>query len=326
MNEIVAKILKENLTLHKDEAHKLIHLIAENQINDSQIIALMMCIQLRAYTLEEINGFRTALLELSIPIQLDTENAIDLCGTGGDGKNTFNISTTTAFVLASMNYNVIKHGNYGVSSSCGSSNVLENLGYIFTNNETQLQDELQKNNICFLHAPLFHPALKKVGKLRADLALKTFFNTLGPLINPVQPAHQLAGTFSLELAKMYQYILKPLRKQYKIIYGLDGYDEITLTDYTKVLGNKTEQTISAQNFDLERIEPQKLYAGNTVMESSKILVSILKGTGTEEQMQVVAVNTAVAMQCFHPEEDLKILHKEAIKHIKSGAVNRKFKF
>ena len=217
MKTLIQKVLN-NQSLSSYEASEIIHAIAEEKMNDAQVVALMIGLQMKGLSLDEIEGFRNALLNLALKIELDGTNAIDLCGTGGDGKDTFNISTTTSFVLAAMGNKVIKHGNYGVSSSCGSSNVLEALGYKFTNHEKDLNEQLTKNNICFLHAPLFHPTLKKVSHLRRDLGLRTFFNSLGPLVNPVQPAFQLTGTYDLELAKIYQHLLKKNRTDFRVVF------------------------------------------------------------------------------------------------------------
>ncbi len=321
MKNILNKII-ERQALTFSEAKEIIYAIAQEKINDAQIVAILVGLQMRGLQLEEIKGFREALLELTLPVELDGSDAIDLCGTGGDGKNSFNISTTTSFVLASMGYKVIKHGNYGVSSSCGSSNVLEELGFTFTNDIKQLEKQLKETNICFLHAPLFHPTLMKVGPLRKSLGIRTFFNSLGPLVNPVQPQHQLTGTFNLELAKIFQHILKDERKEYRIVYGMDGYDELTLTDQTRILGGTIDENINAGSFNLQAIDPTSIHSGNSIQEAAAILRNILNGKGTESQMNVVAANTAVALQCYHPEEKIQDLFGKAISFIKSGEAVR----
>ena len=317
MKNTLNKII-ERQPLSFIEAKAIIYAIAEGTVNDAQIVAMLVGLQMRGLQLEEIKGFREALLELCLPVDLDASNAIDLCGTGGDGKNSFNISTTTSFVLAAMGYKVIKHGNYGVSSSCGSSNVVEALGIEFTNDPKKLEKQLEETNICFLHAPLFHPTLMKVGPLRKSLGIRTFFNSLGPLVNPVQPKHQLTGTFNLELAKIYQHILKDERKEYRIVYGMDGYDEFTLTDQTRILGGNVDEYLSASSFNLQAIDPTAIHSGNSVEEAATILKNILKGKGTEAQMNVVAANTALALQCYHPEENVQALFIKALNFIKSG--------
>ena len=325
MKTLIQKVLN-NQSLSSFEASEIIHAIAEEKMNDAQVVALMIGLQMKGLSLDEIEGFRNALLNLVLKIELDGTNAIDLCGTGGDGKDTFNISTTTSFVLAAMGNKVIKHGNYGVSSSCGSSNVLEALGYVFTHDEKELNEQLTKNNICFLHAPLFHPTLKKVSHLRRDLGLRTFFNSLGPLVNPVQPAFQLTGTYDLELAKIYQHLLKKNRTDFRVVFGMDGYDEITLTEQTRVLGLKSDEVINANLFELKSVNASTLKAGKTVDESAQIVKTILKGEGSAEQTNVVAVNTAIALECFHPTTSKIELFNESLSFIKSGQVAKTFEF
>ena len=323
MKHTLNKIIERQPLLFS-EAKEIIYAIAEERINDSQIVAVLVGLQMRGLQLEEIKGFREALLELCLPIDMDGSDAIDLCGTGGDSKNTFNISTTTSFVLASMGHKVIKHGNYGVSSLCGSSNVLEELGFLFTNDTDTLNKQLDQTNICFLHAPLFHPTLMKVGPLRKNLGIRTFFNSLGPLVNPVQPKYQLTGTFNLELAKIYQHILKDERKGYRIVYGMDVYDEFTLTDQTRILGGDVDEYLSASSFGLDPINPIDLYSGESVQEAANILRNVLSGKGTDSQNHVIAANTALALQCYKPEENIKDLFSTSLDFIKSGEAGRTY--
>ncbi|MDB0011829.1 anthranilate phosphoribosyltransferase, partial [Crocinitomicaceae bacterium] len=314
MKQIISKIIdKESLTFK--EAKNIIYAIAEDELNASQIAAILVGIQMRGLQLEEIKGFRSALLELTIPVDIDGSNAIDLCGTGGDGKNTFNISTTTAFVVSAMGYKVIKHGNYGVSSTCGSSNVLEELGYQFTTDSIKLNQQLKEKNICFLHAPLFHPTLLKVGSIRKELGIRTFFNALGPLVNPVQPEYQLTGTYNLELAKIYQHILQGDRTEYRVVFGMNGYDELTLTDQTRVLGSKDDDYINASLFNQSIIDPASIHSGDTIQEAAKILKAITRGEGTKPQNNVISANVSLVLQCFHPSKPLKELFNEALEFI-----------
>ena len=322
MKHILNKIIERQPLLFT-EAKEIIYAIAEQKINDEQIVAILVGLQMRGLQLEEIKGFREALLELCLPIEIDSSNAIDLCGTGGDGKNTFNISTTTSFVLASMGHKVIKHGNYGVSSLCGSSNVLEELGFAFTSDNKLLNKQLEETNICFLHAPLFHPTLMKVGPLRKNLGIRTFFNSLGPLVNPVQPKHQLTGTFNLELAKIYQHILKEERKGYRIVYGMDVYDEFTLTDQTRILGGDVDEYLNANSFGLNPINPIDLYSGESVQEAASILKNILSGKGTKSQNNVIAANTALALQCYKSDESVQSLFSSSLEFIRSGEAGKK---
>ena len=317
MKNTLNKII-ERQPLTFQEAKNIIYAIAEEKINDSQIVAILVGLQMRGLQLEEIKGFREALLELCLPVELDGSNALDLCGTGGDGKNTFNISTTTSFVVSAMGYQVIKHGNYGVSSSCGSSNVLEELGYTFTNDSKLLNKQLEDSNICFLHAPLFHPTLMKVGPLRKNLGIRTFFNSLGPLVNPVQPKNQLTGTFNLELAKIYQHILKDDRNEFRVVYGMDGYDEFTLTDQTRILGRTSDEYLSANNFSINAVNSESIHSGNSIKNAADIIRSILRGESSIEKTNVIAANTALALQCYHPNESIQNLFNEAISFIRKG--------
>tara|TARA_B110000977_G_C11015479_1_gene469281 strand:- start:196 stop:1191 length:996 start_codon:yes stop_codon:yes gene_type:complete len=320
MNYLLDKLLN-NEYLEFQEAHDFIISIEEETYTPEIISGMLMIIQMRGAQLEEMRGFRSALLKLALTLELDSENAIDLCGTGGDGKNTFNISTTTAFVLAAMGKKVIKHGNYGVSSLCGSSNVLEELGIKFTHDNGELQRQLDNRNICFLHAPLFHPTMKKVAPIRRSLGVRTIFNSLGPLVNPSQPKFQLTGTYSLELAKVYQSLLRSDRSNYRVIYGMDGFDELSLTDDARVFGGQSEQVINAATFGINQLAQSTIHGGCSVSDSAQILRAILEGRGTEEQNLVVAANTALALQLYHPYEPIKELFTEALQFIKSGKAN-----
>lgn len=306
-------------------ASDFIHGIGEDQVSHSEIAAILTGIQFRGVSLEELDGFREALLDRALKPNIDSENCIDVCGTGGDGKDTFNISTTSALVLAAMGQKVIKHGNYGVSSSCGSSNVLESLGFRFTTDSKELSDDLQRNNICFLHAPLFHPTLKKVAPVRKQLGVRTIFNSLGPLVNPVQPSFQLTGTYSLELAKMYQHVLRPNRRAFSVVYAMDGYDEITLTDSARLLANNNDSIISAASFGKEIVQSEQLKSGGTIDQAAKILLSITNGKGSDAQINVVAANVATAIQTMTPEIHLKDAFDEAQQFIQSGQTAKHFK-
>ena len=302
-----------------DEALDFIHAIAEDRLSEETISGVLVGIQMRGVELEELDGFRTALLQLSIKPKLDANQAIDVCGTGGDGKDTFNVSTSTALVLAAMGKRVIKHGNYGVSSHCGSSNVLEALGFSFSTDADELNKSLDTQNICFLHAPLFHPTLKKVAKVRKNLGVRTIFNSLGPLVNPAQPTYQLTGTYSLELAKIYQHILKDKRDDFRVVYGMDCYDEITLTDSTRVLGKHVDEVIDHTTFAVQKTDPSLLSSGNTIENAAEIIRTLLRGEGSPAQNNVVAANVATALQLFEPEKELHAHFLHAREFIKSGA-------
>jgi anthranilate phosphoribosyltransferase len=250
---------------------------------------------MRNISLQELEGFKQALLELCIKIDLSEYNAIDLCGTGGDNKDTFNISTLSAFVTAGAGVNVTKHGNYGVSSSCGSSNVLEYLGIKFSNNFDFLRKSIEKCGICILHAPLFHPAMKHVAPIRKELGLKTFFNILGPLVNPSFPKNQIVGVYSLELARLYSYLFQKTKKNYAIIHSLDGYDEISLTGATKIISRKEENVYEPNDMGLTRSNPKSISGGNSIKESAEIFMNILNNKGTNSQNEVIYANSGLAI-------------------------------
>lgn len=298
MKNILEPLFKHK-TFTKNEAKNVLTEIALGKFNSSQIASFLTVFIMRNITLEELLGFREALLELCHKIDLSQFNPMDVCGTGGDGKNTFNISTLTSFVVAGAGIPVAKHGNYGVSSVSGSSNVLENLGVVFQTDEAILKQQMAETNICFLHAPLFHPAMKAVGSTRKELGIKTFFNMLGPLVNPSCPKIQMTGVFSLELARMYQYLLQEEKSQYTVIYGLDGFDEVTLTDTSKLITNQGERFVEAKDFNLKKIALSELYGGETVEEAATIFTKIIDGKGTEAQNNVVLVNASLAIQTYY---------------------------
>ena len=234
------QLLFEHKSLSREQAKEVLLNIGKAMYNEHEITAFMTVYLMRSITIEELQGFRDALLELCVPVDLNGHAVLDIVGTGGDGKNTFNISTLSCFIVAGAGQKIAKHGNYGASTISGSSNVMEQLGYKFKNNVDQLKREVEEANICFMHAPMFHPALKTVGPIRKNLGMRTFFNMLGPMVNPASPAYQLVGVFSLEMARVYNYLLQQSGAAFTIIHSLDGYDEISLTNDTKVITNKGE--------------------------------------------------------------------------------------
>ena len=250
---------------------------------------------MRSITVDELEGFRNALLELCLAVDFSHYNAIDLCGTGGDGKNTFNISTLSSFVAAGADIKVTKHGNYGVSSVSGSSNVLEFLGVKFSNDRDFLEKTLDQAGICILHAPLFHPAMKNVAPIRKELGIKTFFNMLGPMVNPAFPKNQLVGVFNLELARIYGYLYQNTNKNFTILHALDGYDEISLTGDTKVISNQNEMMLSPNDFGVEQISQESIFGGNTVEDAANIFMKVITGKGTDAQNNVVSANAGMAI-------------------------------
>ena len=282
-------------SISSDEAKRVLVNISRGDYNQSQIASFLTVYMMRSITLEELQGFRNALLELCIPIDLKDFNAIDLCGTGGDGKDTFNISTLSSFVTAGAGVNVAKHGNYGVSSACGSSNVMEYLGIKFTNKEEDLKRHIHQAGICVLHAPLFHPAMKNVAPIRRELGVKTFFNMLGPMVNPSFPKNQMVGVFNLELQRLYSYLYQQTDKNYSIVHALDGYDEISLTSETKIISNNSETMLSPTDLGINQINQSDIFGGDTVDSSAKIFLNVINGKGTEAQINVVCANAGLAI-------------------------------
>jgi anthranilate phosphoribosyltransferase len=294
VKNILHRLINQEV-LTKKEAKKCLIEISSGAVNEHQIAAFITVFLMRNITIEELIGFREALLELAIPVSFDGLQTIDLCGTGGDGKDTFNISTLASFIVAGAGFHVAKHGNYGISSISGSSNVMEQMGVKFTNNQSVLQKCMEKANIAILHAPLFHPAMKQVAPIRKQLGVKTFFNMLGPMVNPAKVTHQMVGVFSLELARIYAYLYQNTNVKYTILYGLEGFDEISLTDSVKVITNQTEQILTPNDFSFSKVNLTEIHGGHTIEASAKIFSSILHGKGTSAQNNVVLANAAMAI-------------------------------
>jgi anthranilate phosphoribosyltransferase len=301
----ILNYLFNHRTLNRQEAEELLINIASNKYSESEIAAFITVYLMRSITVEELSGFRDAMLNLCLRIDLSDFDTIDVCGTGGDGKDTFNISTLTTFVLAGTGIKVAKHGNYAVTSACGSSNILEHFGYKFSVDEDKLRREIDKAGVCFLHAPLFNPAMKTVVPVRRALKVKTFFNMLGPMVNPSFPRKQMIGVYSLELARLYNYLYQMSDIQYTIIHSLDGYDEVSLTDGFKYIFNGVEQIITPETLHYEMTDPSDLRGGQTVNEAAEIFKAILEGRGTNAQNNVVIVNAQLAIKCYHPLKSLE---------------------
>lgn len=297
--------------LSRSEAKKVLIDIASEKYNDAHLASFMTVYMMRPITVDELSGFRDALKELSIKIDLSDYNTIDIVGTGGDGKDTFNISTITSFIVAGTGQKVAKHGNYSVSSQSGSSDMLASFGYQFTNDESTLRAHLENANICFLHAPKFHPAMKAVGPTRKALALKTFFNMLGPLVNPSSPKNQLLGTFNLEIARLYNYILQEEDINYGIIHALDGYDEISLTSGFKLFTKNGEQIVNPEDLGQKRIQQSEIFGGNSVSDAAKIFKTIIEGNGTEAQNNVVLTNAAFALKIIDETKSFETAFSQA---------------
>jgi len=302
-------------TLTEKESRSIIIEISEGKLNTSEISSFLTIFMIRNITIEELNGFRKALIELSLKIDLKEFDPIDLCGTGGDEKDTFNISTLASFVTAGSGVKVSKHGNYGVSSGCGSSNVLEYLGIKFNNDSDKIRRAVDKANICFLHAPLFHPAMKNVAPVRKELGLKTFFNMLGPMVNPSMPKKQIVGVYNLELARIYNYLYQTTEINYNIIHSLDGYDEISLTKGTKIYSRENEFILESKDFNLENIDSNKITGGKDIESSAKIFMDVLNGQASNDQENVVCANASLAIAISKNKSILEAfsIAKESIK-------------
>ncbi|MGC1203280.1 MAG: anthranilate phosphoribosyltransferase [Flavobacteriaceae bacterium] len=319
MKDILNRLINHE-TISTEEAKQVIVNLSNDMYNPSQITCFLSVFMMRSITIEELKGFRNALLELCLSVNLSEFNAIDIVGTGGDGKNTFNISTLSSFITAGAGVNVSKHGNYGVSSTSGSSNVMENLGVKFSNNEDFLKRCLDQAGICILHAPLFHPAMKNVAPIRRELGVKTFFNMLGPLVNPSFPKNHVLGVFSLEILRLYSFLHQNSGHNYNIVYALDGYDEISLTGKAKIISNHTEKLFSPEDLGVSKIKQEAIFGGNTVDDAAKIFVNIISGKGTEAQNNVVFANAGLAIATSK-----QISHKEGFEIAKESLFSGKAK-
>ncbi|HHP7241933.1 MAG TPA: anthranilate phosphoribosyltransferase [Cyclobacteriaceae bacterium] len=325
MKEVLNKLF-EYQSLPKKEAREILVSLAQGKYNNSEMAAFLTVYLMRSITVDELAGFRDAMLELCTPLDTSDYSVIDLCGTGGDGKNTFNISTLSSFVVAASGQKVTKHGNNSVSSVCGSSNLLAHFGYQFTNNKDTLIRNLEELGICFLHAPLFHPAMKNVAPIRKELGIKTFFNMLGPMVNPASPENQLVGVFNLELARLYGYLYQQTNKNFAIIHSLDGYDEVSLTGPFKIITRDYEKIVSPNDLGLKSIDQKALHGGKSVEDSAKMFTNILSGNGSQAQNDVVLANAGLAI---YVGKKLSSIHdgiiqaKEALESGKAYAVFKK---
>src|SRR5882724_3356125 len=322
MKQVLTELI-DHKALTKETAREVLIDLASGKFNPSQTSAFMTVYMMRGITLDELAGFRDAMLELCIPVKFD-EPVMDLCGTGGDAKNTFNISTLSSFIVAAAGQPVAKHGNYGVSSLSGSSNILEYFGYKFTNDKDELKRSLDRANICFMHAPLFHPAMKNVAPIRKELGVKTFFNMLGPMVNPAFPPMQLVGVFSLELARQYGYLYQQTERSFAIVHDLQGYDEISLAGPFKLFTNEGEKILEAEDLGLVEIKADQIKGGATVEESARIFLDILEGRGTVAQNSVVAANAGMALYCSNRKETLVNSVGKAREALESGKALKVF--
>ena len=310
--------LFEHQYLGREEAQQVLVNIAGGKYNSEQIAALLTVFLMRNISVDELSGFRDALLSMRVPVDLSEYKPIDIVGTGGDGKNTFNISTASCFVVAGAGYHVVKHGNYGASSVSGASNVIEQHGVRFTNDVNQLRRSLDVCRMAYLHAPFFNPAMKVVASVRKNLGVRTFFNLLGPLVNPVMPAYQLLGVYNLPLFRLYNYTYQASGTRFSIVHSLDGYDEISLTSEFKVATPDKEKVYSPEMIGMKRCKEADLWGGETPEEAAKIFDSVLSNTATDAQRDAVLVNSAFAIQVICPEKDITACLNEARESLQSG--------
>jgi len=315
----ILNYLFEHKTFTREQSKEVLTSIAQGKYNNSQMAAFMTAYCMRSITVHELEGFRDAMLDLCLPANLETNELIDLCGTGGDGKDTFNISTLACFIVAGAGQKVAKHGNYGATSISGASNVMEQLGYKFKTDASKLKTEVDNAGLCFLHAPMFHPALKAVGPIRKNLGVRTFFNMLGPMVNPAFPKFQLVGVYNLEMARIYNYLLQQTDKAFTIIHSLDGYDEISLTNDTKVITNEGEKIMTPEALGKRMVYATDIQGGSTVEESAKIFLKILKGEGSWAQNAVALANAAMGLQCTGNYRNYNDAYGAAVESLESGS-------
>ena len=323
MKKILQRLF-EHKTLSREEAREVMLQVAKGTYNDTELTAFITVFLMRSITIPELQGFRDGLLELAVPVNLEGQKVMDIVGTGGDGKNTFNISTLACFVVAGAGKKVAKHGNYGATSVSGASNVMETLGYKFNNNNDKLLREMDEANFTFLHAPLFHPALKAVASIRKNIGFRTFFNMLGPMVNPANPAYQLVGVYNMEMARIYNYLLQETNNPFTIIHSLDGYDEISLTNDTKVITNKGEKVYSAEELGKRTVSAIDIYGGSTVDEAARIFSKVLKGEGSWAQNAVVLANAAMALECTGDFRNYNEAYDTAVDSLESGKAYKAF--
>jgi anthranilate phosphoribosyltransferase len=307
----ILQILFEYRTLTCEQAREVLTNISRGQYNESEITSFITVFLMRSITIEELQGFREALLDLAIKVNLENHKVIDIVGTGGDGKNTFNISTLSCFIVAGTGQKVAKHGNYGATSVSGASNVMEQLGYRLSNDPGKLSSEIERANICFLHAPLFHPALKTVGAIRKNLGIRTFFNMLGPLVNPAFPKFQLIGVYNT-------YMMQKTNTSFAIIHSLDGYDELSLTGDARVITNTGDRVMTPEQLGKRMVSPSDIYGGNSPEEAAKIFLDILQGKGSWAQNAVVLANAAMALHCTGNYSNYNQAYDSAVESLESG--------
>ncbi len=310
--------LFEHRYLDRSQAHDILGGIARGQYNDAQIASLITVFLMRGISVDELLGFRQALIDMRVEVNLAEFEPIDIVGTGGDGKNTFNISTCACFVVAGAGYKVVKHGNYGATSVSGASNVMEQHGVRFTTDDSTLRRSIDRCGIAYLHAPLFNPALKAVAPIRKALAVRTFFNILGPLVNPAEPRYQLLGVYNLPLLRLYTYAYQAAGTRFSVVHSLDGYDEISLTAPFKAASCESETVYEPSDLGFAQIAESELYGGDTPQQAAAIFDSVLNGTASEARKNCVTANAAFAIHTICPQKSIAECVNEARVSLESG--------
>lgn len=324
MKDYLHKLI-EGETLTQEDTHQIMLNIVEEKYHMTQIAALLMGIQARGVTVDELLGFRQGLIETGLHVDLDDYNTLDIVGTGGDGKNTFNISTCSAFVIAGAGYKVTKHGNGASSSASGASNVLECHGVKFTNNNDILKRSLNEAGICYFHAPLFAHGMKFVGPTRKALQIPTCFNLLGPLVNPCQPKNSLHGTANQSQMRLYAAIHQKIGDNFGVVTSYDGYDEISLTSGFKIITRNFEKVLTPVDLELKYVEPKDIYGGETAAEAMKVFDAVLENTATEAQKNVVIANAACGIAVIDRNMSMAESVAVARESIESGKALATFK-
>jgi len=323
MKDILYRLF-EHQYLGRDEAHRILHNIATGCYDDAQIASLITVFLMRNISVDELMGFREALLDMRVPVDLAEYKPIDIVGTGGDGKNTFNISTAACFVVAGAGYKVVKHGNYGATSVSGASNVMQQHGVKFTTDTGQLRRSIEDCNLAYLHAPLFNPALKAVANVRKHLGVRSFFNMLGPLVNPAMPTYQLLGVYNLPLLRLYNYTYQESGTRFAVVHSLDGYDEISLTGEFKVATADKEKLYTPEMLGFQRIAEADLDGGETPETAARIFDAVLDGTATRAQRDCVIANAGFAIHVIRPELPVADCIAEARESLEAGKARATF--
>ena len=325
MKEILNRMLNhEELT--REETKNILVSITREEIPEEQITALLTCLQMRGVSVEELLGFRDGILETGVPAILDCDRYIDVVGTGGDRKNTFNISTTSCFVIAGAGYKVAKHGNYSATSVSGASNVIAEHGVKFSADIDILNRSINEAGIVYLHAQLFAKAMKFVGPIRKALQFPTVFNLLGPIVNPSQPQAQLLGVANLNQMRLYSQVYQRIGIDYGIVNSIDGYDEISLTGDFKVTTNNYERIFNPSDLGFETAKPEELVAGATEKEAKEIFDSVLENRALPAQKNIVLANAAFGIQVLEKgKKEISECIEIARKSIDSGAALNTFK-